>query len=117
MGTCTDTVSFQYIIQGITDTHIYRPANPQELFNLRHASARNVIERIFGILKRRFRILLLSPEYDMGIQAQVPPALCALHNFIRYHDPSEITDFDDVCNHGVGAELGELATGAVGPPE
>jgi len=28
------------------------PRNPKELFNLRHASARNVIEQIFGVLKR-----------------------------------------------------------------
>jgi hypothetical protein len=61
----------------------------QELFNLRHASARNVIERIFGVLKRRFRILLLAPEYGLAIQAQIPSALCAIHNFIRIHDSSE----------------------------
>ena len=37
------------------------PHNPKELFNLRHASvARNAIERIFGILKQRFRILPAS---------------------------------------------------------
>jgi DDE superfamily endonuclease len=30
----------------------YRPQNHQELFNLRHAQLRNVIECIFGILKR-----------------------------------------------------------------
>ena len=61
----------------------------QELFNLRHASARNVIERIFGVLKRRFRILLLAPEYDLRIQAQIPSALCAIHNFILLHDQDE----------------------------
>ncbi|KIO00923.1 hypothetical protein M404DRAFT_151496, partial [Pisolithus tinctorius Marx 270] len=53
------------------------------------ASARNVIERIFGILKRRFRILLLAPEYDIDIQARIPAALCAVHNFIRTHGESE----------------------------
>ncbi len=30
------------------------PRNPKELFNLRHASARNAIEQIFGILKQHF---------------------------------------------------------------
>jgi hypothetical protein len=60
--------------------------NKYELFNLRHASARNVIERIFGVLKRRFRILLLAPEYNLDIQARIPTALCAIHNFIRTHD-------------------------------
>lgn len=28
-----------------------KPKNAKELFNLRHASIRNVIERIFGVLK------------------------------------------------------------------
>jgi hypothetical protein len=56
------------------------------LFNLRHASARNVIERIFGVLKRRFRILLLAPEYNLKTQARIPAALCSIHNFIRTHD-------------------------------
>ncbi len=60
-----------------------------ELFNLRHASARNVIERIFGVLKQRFRILLLAPEYDLNIQAKIPAALCAIHNFIRINDADE----------------------------
>jgi hypothetical protein len=63
---------------------------------MRHASARNVIERIFGILKRRFRILQLPPEYNMDVQALIPPALAALHNFIRKFDPDEIHEFDPV---------------------
>ena len=29
----------------------------------------------------------------MDIQARIPPALCALHNFIRRHDPSDIEDY------------------------
>jgi hypothetical protein len=68
---------------------MYSPQDKEELFNLRHAQARNVIERIFGVLKKRFRILLIGPEYDMTVQAQIPAALCALHNFIRIHDPHE----------------------------
>jgi hypothetical protein len=63
--------------------------NKEELFNLRHASARNVIERIFGVLKRRFRILLIAPEFSLGIQARIPAALCAIHNFIRTHDTDD----------------------------
>jgi hypothetical protein len=54
-----------------------------------------VVERIFGVLKHRFRILLIAPEYDMTIQARIPPALCALHNFICRHDPSDIEDYID----------------------
>jgi hypothetical protein len=67
----------------------YRPVNKEELFNLRHASARNVIERIFGVLKRRFRILLIAPEYNLEIQARIPAALCTIHNFIRTHEADD----------------------------
>lgn len=86
-------------------TDLCRPVNREELFNLRHASARNVVEWIFGVLKRRFHILLLSPEYKMQIQVcfhlhgavcyniytqpRIPVALCAIHNFIRIHDGNE----------------------------
>ncbi|SRR6266576_3813981 len=66
------------------------PKNAQELFNLWHAQARNVIERIFGVLKRHFRILLLSPEYNMEIQACIPAALAAIHNFIRINDSEDV---------------------------
>lgn len=73
------------------ETHLkgFRPVNKEELFNLRHAQARNVIEHIFGVLKRRFRILVIPPEYSVKVQAQIPSALCAIHNFIRIHDPQE----------------------------
>lgn len=98
-----------------------RPANKEELFNLRHASARNVIERIFGVLKRRFRILVIPPEYDLQIQTHIPPALCALHNFIRRHDPSDINDFPDATDNPAdradGSGIGELATSAVSARE
>jgi hypothetical protein len=65
------------------------------LFNLRHSSARNAIERIFGIFKRRFKILKSSPEYDMHTQALIPAGLAALHNFIRQYDPEDLLDDDD----------------------
>ena len=90
-----------------------RPANKEELYNLRHASARNVVERIFGILKRRFHILLLAPEYCMEVQAHIPPALCAIHNFIRIHDPHDIEEFADIEGHNVDVESGALAEHAV----
>ncbi|KIJ18010.1 hypothetical protein PAXINDRAFT_26137, partial [Paxillus involutus ATCC 200175] len=54
-----------------------------------HASARNVIEHTFGVLKRCFRILLLAAEYSLDIQAQIPAALCMIHNFILVLDLAE----------------------------
>lgn len=69
-------------------TILHRPVNKEELFNLRHASLRNEIEQLFGVLKRCFRILLLAPEYSILIQRQIPAALAALHNFILTHEPT-----------------------------
>ena len=85
--------SFKFNLGAIIYSNFVRPSNAKELYNLCHASARNVIERIFGILKWCFHILLLVPEYDMDMQVKVPPALCALHNFIHQHDPSDIEDY------------------------
>jgi hypothetical protein len=79
----------RYISQTIHLYSHYRPANKEELFNLRHPLARNVIKRIFGVLKQCFRILLLAPEYSLEIQAQIPAALATIHNFIHSHDPDD----------------------------
>src|SRR6266576_2247386 len=34
----------------------------------------------------------MPPEYSLKIQSRIPPALCAIHNFIRRYDPTEISD-------------------------
>jgi hypothetical protein len=71
--------------------HIYNsPATPEELFNLRHASARNIVERIFGILKNRFGILRSNPNLDVDTQAKLAPALAAIHNVIREYDVADM---------------------------
>ena len=63
------------------------PTTPQELFKLRHASAQNIIERIFGILKNRFAILQHNPSLTSKVQVHLP---AAIHNIIRKYDPEEI---------------------------
>jgi hypothetical protein len=97
-----------------------RPANPRELFNLRHAQLRNVVERIFGVLKGKWGILTRPPEYDIDIQARIPPALAALHNFILKHDSIEWEDILEMdvedpapgmCR-GADNDFGVLAHGA-----
>ena len=60
-----------------------RPRTKVELFNQRHSSVRNVIERCFGVLKARFPILKLMPNYPLRRQRCNPLACCTLHNFIR----------------------------------
>jgi hypothetical protein len=86
------------------------PKNREELFNLRHSSLRNVIERIFGILKHQFRILVIPAEYDMSVQARIPPALCAIHNFIYRYDPDDILDSWEASSED-GSELGDDPVG------
>ncbi|PPD91223.1 hypothetical protein GOBAR_DD11842 [Gossypium barbadense] len=49
----------------------YQPSSPQEFFNMKHASARNVIERCFGLLKLRWGILK-SPSFYPIIMSGVP---------------------------------------------
>jgi hypothetical protein len=64
---------------------------------------RNVIERIFGVVKRRFRLLVVAPEYDLRTQAKMVPAICVLHNFIHIHDNDDLPEVHQVpgANHGV----------------
>ncbi|XP_059658461.1 uncharacterized protein LOC132304756 [Cornus florida] len=68
-----------------------RPENPRELFNLRHASLRNVIERIFGVLKKRFPIIGSStePTYDVKTQVDIILACCIIHNYLMGMDLDE----------------------------
>jgi hypothetical protein len=72
----------------IIDPH-NSPANKEELFNLRHAQKRNVVERIFGVVKKRWGILTRPPQFTMDIQAKIPSALAALHNFIMQHNSQD----------------------------
>ncbi|KAL5158480.1 Uncharacterized protein HKD37_15G042939 [Glycine soja] len=59
------------------------PKNEKELFNLRHASLRNVIERIFGIFKSRFTIFKSAPPFLFKTQAELVLTCATLHNFLR----------------------------------
>ncbi|XP_048331944.2 uncharacterized protein LOC125423007 [Ziziphus jujuba] len=60
-----------------------QPRGSKELFNYRHSSLRNVIERCFGVLKVRFQILKMMPPYKQSRQPLTVIACCTLHNFIR----------------------------------
>jgi DDE superfamily endonuclease len=99
VGSCEPPVCFYHNFRFYKSSAFHSPANKEELFNLRHASARNVIERIFGVLKNRFKILSSSPHYDMALQARIPAALAAIHNFIMFHDP---------CDNGLSEEEEEI---------
>ncbi len=61
----------------------------EELFNHRHSSSRNVVERVFGGWKARFPILKKIPNYPLRTQRLIPIACCVLHNFIRQQDKAD----------------------------
>ncbi|CAN1286939.1 Protein ALP1-like [Linum perenne] len=60
-----------------------RQRTPEELFNMRHSSARNTIERAFDILKMRWAILRDTTWFSPRVVGRIVNACCLLHNFIR----------------------------------
>lgn len=71
---------------------------------MRHVRARNVIERAFGVHKKKWTILRSASFYPIKVQNQIILSCCLLHNFIRTHmnvDPIDpdlpsVTINDDV---------------------
>jgi hypothetical protein len=53
------------------------------MFNFLHSSLQNVIERSFGVLKQKWRILKGIPSFPPTTQKHIIMACLALHNFIR----------------------------------
>ncbi|XP_058079801.1 uncharacterized protein LOC131228000 [Magnolia sinica] len=76
--------SYRGVQYHLNEYHTGRnPTNKKELFNYQHTQLRNVIERIFGVLKARFSILKSAPPYNLNTQVKIVIACCMLHNFIR----------------------------------
>lgn len=61
----------------------HQPTTPEELFSMKHYSARNVIKRCFKLLKKRWAILRSLAFYDIKTQGRIISVCCMLHNFIR----------------------------------
>ncbi|XP_021738191.1 uncharacterized protein LOC110704682 [Chenopodium quinoa] len=57
-----------------------------ELFNYLHSSLQTTIERCFGQLKGRWKILTMMPQMDTKHQLAIMVATFTLHNFIRLHE-------------------------------
>ncbi|KAK9274302.1 hypothetical protein L1049_019116 [Liquidambar formosana] len=56
---------------------------------MKHSSARNVIERCFGLLKRRWAILRSPSFYPVKIHNQIIVACVLLHNHITREMPTD----------------------------
>jgi hypothetical protein len=69
------------------------PQNKRELFNLRQSSLRVTIERAFGALKNRFKILDNKPFHPYKTQVKLVLACCILHNWIlRFGEDEHVPD-------------------------
>ena len=66
-----------------------RITSKKELYNYRHSSLQMVIERSLGVLKARFPILNLMPNFKPIRQRYMVIMCCALHNFIRMNNRSD----------------------------
>jgi hypothetical protein len=86
----------------LTLPFLSRVQNHKELFNYRHAQLRNIIERTFGVFKRRFKVLINAQEYSLETQARLVSALAVVHNFICIHDPRDVdpTETDIIEDQG-----------------
>ena len=58
----------------------------QHKFNLQHSKARNVVERVIGVLKSRFRCLQSNLPYAPEKVVKIVNICSALHNICRLHN-------------------------------
>ena len=68
-----------YLIEWKKGRH--RPQMKEELFNLRHSQLRNVVKRVYGVFKIRFRIFQSARDgLTMAMQVKLIYALSAVYN-------------------------------------
>lgn len=74
----------------------------------------NVVEQIFGVLKKQWDILNCPPQDEVSIQAHIPTGLAALHNFFVVHVNTDIEHYlQDLDTHDDVEPLGDLGHGAI----
>lgn len=59
--------------------------NMKDKFNHSHARLRNVVERAFGLLKRRFKILRVPAPFSVETQRDIVIACAVIHNYLCKH--------------------------------
>ena len=71
-----------------------KPQNRRELFNLRHASCRNMVERGYGVTQARLPVLTNMRKYPYEKQVDITITAFCLHNFIRMNQ-----EYEDAFDH------------------
>lgn len=70
----------------------------EEKFNYYHSSLRNVVERVFGVVKNKWQILEGVPFYEREKQVKMIIACFALHNFLLDREQASAADMDMLPN-------------------
>lgn len=73
------------------------PETAKKLFNLRHSSPRNIVERTFSIFNNRFQVFNTAPKFPTNVQAKLVYAATAFHSQLINTsdiDDSEIVDWE-----------------------
>jgi hypothetical protein len=75
----------------LTEFSNHEPQNREELFNLRHSLLHFVMEKTFGVLKKRFPIIagVAEPFFSFETMRHIIIACCVLHNFLMEVDIDE----------------------------
>lgn len=86
------------------------PKNSREAFNRSHSSLRSCIERSFGVLKQRWKILSQMPQFSVTTQIDIIMACFALHNFIRKNSQNDLvfSVVDEYPNYMSSEELHDV---------
>ena len=82
------------------------PRGMKEKYSYAHSSLRNVVERAFGVLKEKWRMMKIVPSFPIAKQSKIIVACMALHNFIRERD-DEDADFMRFANDEYYVREGE----------
>lgn len=83
----------RYYLREVQITRL-KPESLKELFNLHYLLLRNVVERTFGIFKRRFQIFKVALPFSSFVQARLVYIYTILYNFlILYSAVKPIPEF------------------------
>ncbi|XP_061364524.1 protein ANTAGONIST OF LIKE HETEROCHROMATIN PROTEIN 1-like [Gastrolobium bilobum] len=110
-GLITPYRSTRYHLKEFSSRNL--PRTPQELFNHRHSSLRNAVERAFEVLKKRFPIIAsgTEPTYEIKTQNRIIIACCILHNYLMMVDPDEelVAEVDEeISEQSVSEQHGDI---------
>ncbi|KAF0727134.1 hypothetical protein Ae201684P_019903 [Aphanomyces euteiches] len=100
--------STRYHLQEWANSEDDRPQNARELFNYLHSKARIIVERAFGMLKRKWQVFASPVEVNVNYAVTVIHAACALHNFCINLSPIYMEDFSTSDLAAFQNELSEL---------